>query len=89
MFGTLIFQSPPHLPTSIKNTAQSFASKTESQRRVTQKMHENEYQQSLITVKDKIRETEGPDIRETMMDQIRQWFIECRYVIIQIDSPYL
>ena len=64
----------------MKNTPQALASKTEQARRVTQKMHENEYQQALVTIKDKIRETEGPDIKETMMDQIRQWFIECRYV---------
>lgn len=63
----------------MKNTPQALASKTEQQRRVTQKMHENEYQQALVTIKDKIRETEGPDMKETMMDQIRQWFIECRY----------
>ena len=57
---------------------QAVALKTETQRRITQEMHEQEYQQALITVKDKIRETEGPDMKEVMMDQIRQWFIECR-----------
>jgi uncharacterized protein YggL (DUF469 family) len=62
----------------MKNTPQALAVKTEQQRRLTQKMHENEYQQALVTMKDKIRETEGPDMKETMMDQIRQWFIECR-----------
>jgi hypothetical protein len=50
----------------------------EGARRVTQEMHEQEYQQSLVTIKDKITETEGPDMKETMQDQIRQWFIECR-----------
>ena len=29
-------------------------------------------------VKDKLAETEGPDIKEQMQDQIRQWFIETR-----------
>ena len=57
---------------------QALAMKIENQRRNTQEMHEQEYQQALITVKDKIRETEGPDMKEMMMDQIRQWFIECR-----------
>ena len=32
----------------------------------------------LVNVKDKIRDVEGPDMKETMQDQIRQWFIECR-----------
>ncbi|CAH1783239.1 unnamed protein product [Owenia fusiformis] len=68
---------PPPLP-SLKNQPQTLAAKTEGARRVTQDMHEQEYQQALITIKDKIRETEGPDVKESMQDQIRQWFIECR-----------
>lgn len=54
------------------------ALKTEGARRVTQEMHEQEYQQALVTIKDKIRDTEGPDMKESMQDQIRQWFIEVR-----------
>lgn len=34
--------------------------------------------QALVSIKDKIRDVEGPDMKETMQDQIRQWFIECR-----------
>lgn len=71
-------QAPPPQPGSMKNTPQALSNKTEQQRRLTQKMHENEYQQALVTIKDKIRDSEGPDMKETMMDQIRQWFIECR-----------
>lgn len=48
-------------------------------RRGKQEEHEVEYQQALVTVKEKIREVEGPDMKERMQDQIRQWFIECRY----------
>ncbi|CAK8678578.1 unnamed protein product [Clavelina lepadiformis] len=55
-----------------------FAEKTETDRRVTQEENEVEYQQALVTIKEKIRQVEGPDIKETMQDQIRQWFIECR-----------
>uniref|UniRef100_H2YYL1 IQ motif containing with AAA domain 1 n=1 Tax=Ciona savignyi TaxID=51511 RepID=H2YYL1_CIOSA len=47
-------------------------------RRITQEENEVEYQQALVTIKEKIRQVEGPDIKETMQDQIRQWFIECR-----------
>ncbi len=36
--------------------------------------------QALVTVKDKLVETEGPDMKEQMQDQIRQWFIETRSV---------
>ncbi len=34
--------------------------------------------QALVTVKDRLAETEGPDVKEQMQDQIRQWFIETR-----------
>ena len=33
---------------------------------------------ALITVKDKLVEIEGPEMKEKMQDQVRQWFIECR-----------
>lgn len=69
---------PPPFPSNPKNTPQQTSVKVEGARRVTQEMHEQEYQQALGTIRDKIRETEGPDMKETMQDQIRQWFIECR-----------
>ena len=34
--------------------------------------------QALDTVKQRLEETEGPDMKEQMQDQIRQWFIETR-----------
>ncbi|KAK4471393.1 hypothetical protein MN116_004825 [Schistosoma mekongi] len=61
-----------------KSNMVKLAERVDAVRRVTQNIYEQEYQQALIQVKEKIRETEGPDIRETMQDQIRQWFIECR-----------
>ena len=36
------------------------------------------FQKALVTVKDKLAEIEGPEMKEKMQDQIRQWFIECR-----------
>ncbi|KAG7488774.1 hypothetical protein MATL_G00038550 [Megalops atlanticus] len=39
--------------------------------------YEEDFQRATITIADKLREVEGPDMRETMKDQIRQWFIEC------------
>ncbi|KAK1173858.1 dynein regulatory complex protein 11 isoform X1 [Acipenser oxyrinchus oxyrinchus] len=53
------------------------ARSTEEHRQHRQAEHEREYQMALVSVKDKLREVEGPDMRETMKDQIRQWFIEC------------
>ena len=78
-----IGMTPPPMPTNPKAIPQALSVKTEGARRITQEMHEQEYQQALVTIKDKIRENEGPDLKETMQDQIRQWFIECRWVKIQ------
>ena len=63
----------------MKQAPQTLATRTEAERRKTQEVHEQEYQQALVSIKDKLRETEGPDMKETLMDQIRQWFIECRF----------
>ncbi|XP_043549006.1 dynein regulatory complex protein 11 isoform X3 [Chiloscyllium plagiosum] len=54
------------------------AQKTVLQRHVVQEVHEVEYQEALITLKEQVRAVEGMDIKETLQDQIRQWFIECR-----------
>lgn len=37
-----------------------------------------------MSIKDKLAETEGPDMKEQMQDQIRQWFIEVRCEILII-----
>jgi len=50
----------------------------EDERRKRQEKHEISYQQALISTKEKIKQTEGPDMKERLQDQIRQWFIECR-----------
>ncbi|MGH0148940.1 UNVERIFIED_CONTAM: hypothetical protein FKN15_046324 [Acipenser sinensis] len=55
------------------------ARSTEEHRQHKQGEHERDYQMALVSVKDKLREVEGPDMRETMKDQIRQWFIECQH----------
>ncbi|XP_040087763.1 dynein regulatory complex protein 11 isoform X2 [Oryx dammah] len=40
--------------------------------------HEEQYRDALVTIKDDLKLTEGPDIKENLQDQIRHWFIECR-----------
>jgi len=45
---------------------------------ITQEEHEDDYQKSIESVIYQLREVEGPEMKETMKDQIRQWFIECR-----------
>ncbi|XP_057212468.1 dynein regulatory complex protein 11 [Triplophysa rosa] len=50
----------------------------EANRRLRQEEHEDDYHKSISSVIYQIREVEGPEMKETMKDQIRQWFIECR-----------
>ena len=37
-----------------------------------------EYRESLVSQKDVVYETEGPDMKEEMMDQLRDWYIKYR-----------
>lgn len=50
----------------------------EANRLIRQEEHEDDYQKSISSVIYQLREVEGPEMKETMKDQIRQWFIECR-----------
>ncbi|KAG8432570.1 hypothetical protein GDO86_016997 [Hymenochirus boettgeri] len=61
------------------SVAAVIARKNESLRSQLQEQHEVEYQSALVQIKDTIRETESLDMKETLQDQIRQWFIECRH----------
>lgn len=69
---------PTPLPKDLKQLPQYQAKKTEERRREMVKHNEQEYQQSLVSVKEKLRLAEGPDMKERLMNQIRQWFLECR-----------
>ncbi|NWU48709.1 DRC11 protein, partial [Dromas ardeola] len=68
------FQSlPPHLrATSI---SQMHAGQVNALQGDVQARHEE------VSIKDKLRETEGLDIKETLQDQIGQCFIECRHIL--------
>nr|XP_060639945.1 dynein regulatory complex protein 11 isoform X3 [Anolis sagrei ordinatus] len=56
------------------------AQKVDSLRCEIQDKHESDFQEALVTIKERVKEVEGPDIKESLQDQIRQWFIECRHV---------
>ncbi|KAM9305637.1 dynein regulatory complex protein 11 [Gastrophryne carolinensis] len=70
-------EPPAHFNSVSK--VQMIATKTETIRSELQEQHEADYQHALVQTKDTIRETEGLDMKETLQDQIRQWFIECRH----------
>lgn len=56
------------------------ASQGEEARRVQQTEKEEEFQNAISKTHDSLTETEGPDMKEKMKEQIRQWFIECQSV---------
>lgn len=66
----------PEVP--YKETPMYQAEQQMDQRRVVQLENEREYQKALVSVKEKLRDVEGPEMREKLQDKIRQWFIECR-----------
>uniref|UniRef100_A0A8C5KFY0 IQ motif containing with AAA domain 1 like n=1 Tax=Jaculus jaculus TaxID=51337 RepID=A0A8C5KFY0_JACJA len=49
----------------------------EEVRRNQQAEKEEEFQLAMMKTHESLKETEGPDMKEKMKDQIRQWFIEC------------
>ncbi|KAK2835493.1 hypothetical protein Q5P01_015977 [Channa striata] len=51
---------------------------TEASTRIKQEEYEEDYQKSIVTVTDQLREVDGPDMIKTMKDQLRQWIIACR-----------
>ncbi|NXJ52366.1 DRC11 protein, partial [Spizaetus tyrannus] len=64
---------PPHL--KAMNISQMHAGQVNALEVEVQERHEE------VFIKDKLRETEGLDIKETLQDQIGQCFIECRHII--------
>uniref|UniRef100_A0A9J7YA16 IQ motif containing with AAA domain 1 n=2 Tax=Cyprinus carpio TaxID=7962 RepID=A0A9J7YA16_CYPCA len=58
--------------------AQLHAQQVESRRHCVQEEHEAEYQKALVNIKESVRSVDGPDIKESLQEQIRQWFLECR-----------
>ena len=42
-------------------------------RKLVQAKHEQDYRDSLVEQKEEVYQVEGPDMREEMMDQLRDW----------------
>jgi len=47
-------------------------------RKDVQRENRAEYEQALVTIKQKVREMEGQEMRETIQDKVNQWFVENR-----------
>lgn len=54
------------------------AQANEAYTRTKQEEYEEDYQKSVVAITNQLQDVEGQDMRTTMKDQIRQWFIECR-----------
>ncbi|XP_035249034.1 dynein regulatory complex protein 11 [Anguilla anguilla] len=61
-----------------QSAAQVRMQQVECSRRLLQEKHEADFLQAKDKIKDSVREVEGPDMQQTLQEQIRQWFIECR-----------
>lgn len=48
--------------------------------RVKQAEYYDDYLKSIEAVTKHLREVESQDMSDALRDQIRQWFLECRYV---------
>uniref|UniRef100_A0A8C9QMH3 IQ motif containing with AAA domain 1 n=1 Tax=Spermophilus dauricus TaxID=99837 RepID=A0A8C9QMH3_SPEDA len=72
-----IQKNPPPLFHQVSATIIQ-AEKVSLLRSAVQLRHEEGYREALVTIKNDLQQTEGPDIKESLQDQIRQWFIECR-----------
>ncbi|KAL4635364.1 IQ and AAA domain-containing protein 1 [Arapaima gigas] len=65
-------------PDHCRPSASILAAKAnEARRRRKQEEYQEDFQKAIVSVTGKLRDIEGPDMRESMKDQIRQWFIEC------------
>ncbi|KAJ3116840.1 Dynein regulatory complex protein 11 [Phlyctochytrium bullatum] len=63
-----------------KHNQASKADANRQRRKVIQAQHEEEYQAALVNTKEKILKVEGPDMKEGMQDNFRQWYIEYRKI---------
>ena len=62
---------------------------TLARRKVIQKRNQEEYDTALVELRNKVRETEGPDMREELQQSINQWFISERMKSATGDYPDL
>ncbi|XP_063173921.1 dynein regulatory complex protein 11 [Candoia aspera] len=69
---------PPHFQRPSASLLR--AQKVDTLRCEIQEKHESDFEKALVNIKERVKEIEGPDIKESLQDQIRQWFIECRHI---------
>ncbi|KAJ1511431.1 Dynein regulatory complex protein 11, partial [Coelomomyces lativittatus] len=63
---------------TLNATQKKIAEENFQRRKNLQIQHEEEYQQALTSIKEKIRKVEGPEIKEWYQDCFRQWYMDYR-----------
>ncbi|KAJ3321919.1 Dynein regulatory complex protein 11 [Boothiomyces sp. JEL0866] len=63
-----------------KSDPSAVAKGNRSRRKLLQIQYEEDYLQALITTKDKILRMEGPDMKEAIQDDFRQWYMEYKRI---------
>ena len=58
----------------------SLPNEEHQRRKRIQKLYESDYSESLASTKEKILKSEGPDIKEAIQDDFRQWYMEQKRV---------
>jgi hypothetical protein len=76
----LYFLGMAENPTDSKNDPVLKQIANRERRKVLQKQFEEDYLQALITTKDKILRMEGPDMKEAIQDDFRQWYMEYKRI---------
>ena len=66
-------KTPPMDP---KKNAVEKSESNRSRRKVLQQQFEEDYQQALVHIREKILKVEGPDMKEAIQDSFRQWYME-------------
>lgn len=67
-----------NLPSILRNVVTEEDRKSnvaKAMRREKRTLHEAGYQNALVSIKETLRAVEGPDMKERMQDQIRDWYI--------------
>ncbi|KAG2497810.1 hypothetical protein HYH03_004081 [Edaphochlamys debaryana] len=74
----LMFIGMKPKPRDPKRDPQSQESKNLMRRKRVQLEHAREYDEAIVNLKNKVRELEGQDMRETIQDKVNAWFVEKR-----------
>lgn len=74
----LVFIGMKPKPRDVKKDPRVGEAKNLMRRKRIQLEHSREYDEAIVSLKQKVRELEGQDMRETIQDKVNSWFVENR-----------